>query len=42
MSEPGEMQDVPSDQEMPSGEMREPEGEDEQDEMPGGAMEGGR
>lgn len=41
VSESGEMQPVPPDQEMPKGEMHEQEGQEEQDEMPSGAMEPG-
>ncbi len=41
MSESGEMQEIPPDQEMPKGEMHENEAQDEQDEMPTGAMEDG-
>ena len=40
MSETGEMQEVPPDQEMPSGDMKDPEYVLEQEEMPTGAMEG--
>ncbi|MGH9178867.1 MAG: hypothetical protein ACRD0N_09980 [Acidimicrobiales bacterium] len=40
MSETGEMQEVPPDREMPSGEMREPDHVLEQEDMPAGDMEG--
>ena len=39
MSEAGEMDPVPPDQEMPAGHMHEQEGGEEQDEMPSGSME---
>ena len=41
MSESGEMPEVAPDQEMPSGDMTEPESQEEQDEMPAGPMEPG-
>jgi hypothetical protein len=41
VSQPDGMETVPADQEMPKGEMQEPEEQGERDEMPGGAMEAG-